>query len=255
MYVSINEGFTRITGYTEEDVIGKTSLELNIWDNPEDRQRLVAGLKEHGKVENLETRFRKKNGTTLFGLMSASLIQVEGEPHLLSITRDITELRQAEEKRWIWNASFFMHRSWKASEPLQGVSHMISIMCLGGSWDIPKCRFRLTEKNSKLERNLLKILKATDRAKHLIEQILTFSRKTNPQKSITSIRPIIKEVLDLLRASIPSSIIIESDLEKNTKPVLADPTKIHEALLNLATNAVHAMDRKGTLTIRPYSVS
>ena len=250
MYVSINEGFTRITGYTEEDVIGKTSLELNIWDIPEDRQRLVAGLKEHGKVENLETRFRKKNGTTLFGLMSASLIQVEGEPHLLSITRDITELRQAEEKKMDLERQLLHAQKLESIGTLAGgIAHDFNNV-LGGIMGYTEMSLQYAEKNSKLERNLVKILKATDRAKHLIEQILTFSRKTNPQKSITSIRPIIKEVLDLLRASIPSSIIIESDLEKNTKSVLADPTKIHEAILNLATNAVHAMNGKGTLTIK-----
>jgi CheY-like chemotaxis protein len=101
---------------------------------------------------------------------------------------------------------------------------------------------------------LLKVLKASERAKHLVKQILTFSRQGNPQRVVTSIAPIIHEVLDLLRASIPSSIVIESDLQNDTKPVLADGTKIHEVLLNLATNSVHAMNGKGTLTIQLHSV-
>jgi CheY-like chemotaxis protein len=68
-----------------------------------------------------------------------------------------------------------------------------------------------------------------------------------------NIHLIVKEVLDLLRSSIPSSVIIESHLDEDTKPVLADSTQIHQVLLNLATNAVHAMNRKGKLTVRLFT--
>ncbi len=96
MYVEINEGFTAITGYTAEEVIGKTSLELNIWDNPEDRSRLAKELKECGIVNNLEATFRRKDGTTVVGLMSARVIKIEGEPCILSISRDISIRKQTE---------------------------------------------------------------------------------------------------------------------------------------------------------------
>lgn len=97
MYVSINRGFTKIMGYTEEDIIGKTSLEYNIWDDPGDRQRLVAGLQKNGEVTNLEAVFRMKGGDIRYGLMSASVIELSGVPHILSITRDITERKRMEE--------------------------------------------------------------------------------------------------------------------------------------------------------------
>jgi PAS domain S-box-containing protein len=97
MYISINQGFTRITGYTEADIIGKTSIEYNIWANMEDRQRLVAGLRKEGEVMNLDAAFRMKGGDIRYGLMSASMIDLDGVPHILNITRDITERRRAEE--------------------------------------------------------------------------------------------------------------------------------------------------------------
>jgi PAS domain S-box-containing protein len=90
MYVDINEGFTKITGYTREDAIGKTSAELNIWDNPDDRARMVAELRRHGYMENMETRFRMKNGEKKIALMSARVFSIKGEPHILSVTRDMT---------------------------------------------------------------------------------------------------------------------------------------------------------------------
>jgi PAS domain S-box-containing protein len=96
MYISINDGFTKITGYSEEETIGKTSLELDIWAVPSDRFKLVEGLKAKGRCENLETVFRMKDGSLLTGIMSASVIEIDGVQHILSITRDISDRKRAE---------------------------------------------------------------------------------------------------------------------------------------------------------------
>jgi len=97
MYISINPGFTKIMGYAEDDIIGKTSVACNIWNNIEDRQRLVAGLKRDGSVVNLEADFRAKDGTIRHGLMSASIIDLNGVSHILNITRDVTNRKEAQE--------------------------------------------------------------------------------------------------------------------------------------------------------------
>lgn len=99
VYVDVNEGFERITGYKREEVIGKSSLEIQIWDNPRDRQRLVEELQKKGHVENLEARYRLKDGRVQTGLMSATLIQLHNEPHILSITRQIEHIKQLEEQQ------------------------------------------------------------------------------------------------------------------------------------------------------------
>jgi two-component system, cell cycle sensor histidine kinase and response regulator CckA len=117
MYLEINEGFTTITGYSSEDVIGRTSLELNIWVNPDDRARLVSGLNQYGVVNNLEAQFRRKDGATLTGFMSARIIEIDGEPCVLSVSRDISDrkrmedlLRESEsrEKERAWELSTIM---------------------------------------------------------------------------------------------------------------------------------------------------
>ncbi len=97
LYLAVNEGFTRLTGYTAEDVAGKSSADIHIWVDAEDRARLVRGLQEAGEVADLEARFRRKDGTTLVGLMSARTIDIDGETWLINITRDITERKRAEE--------------------------------------------------------------------------------------------------------------------------------------------------------------
>jgi two-component system, cell cycle sensor histidine kinase and response regulator CckA len=95
LYVDINQGFTRLTGFTREDVIGKTSFEIGIWHDPADRQKLVRGVREKGFYENLEAQFRCKDGTLVTALMSAAIISIHNEPHIINITRDITELKEA----------------------------------------------------------------------------------------------------------------------------------------------------------------
>jgi PAS domain S-box-containing protein len=97
MYISVNEGFTKILGYTEKEAIGRTSLEMNIWVNSEDRMRMVREVEANGYIRDMEARFQSKNGKIVFGLISASLIDLEGVPHILTVVRDITVRKKAEE--------------------------------------------------------------------------------------------------------------------------------------------------------------
>ena len=96
LYVDINEGFTRMSGFTREESIGKTSLELDIWVDSKDRANLVDGLKRNGEAINIEVQFRRKDGSILYGLISAKIIVEAGEECVLSIVRDITERKQIE---------------------------------------------------------------------------------------------------------------------------------------------------------------
>lgn len=96
VYIDINEGFTKIMGYTRDDVIGRSSVSLNIWKNSDDRQRLVDGLRNHGFVENLSAEFVAKDGTVRIGLMSARILCIAGQKVILSVMRDITERSNME---------------------------------------------------------------------------------------------------------------------------------------------------------------
>lgn len=97
-FIDINDGFTSLTGYTKDDVKGKSSLQINIWADPVDREKLINGLKQNGEVTNLEAYFKLKNGEIKTGLMSARIIQVDGEPSIISITRDISDRKRAQEQ-------------------------------------------------------------------------------------------------------------------------------------------------------------
>ncbi len=99
VYLAINEGFEKITGYMAAEALGRSSSSegLGLWVNPADREKLVAGLREYGTVYGLEAPFRMKDGTEKLGLMSARIIHLDNEPCILSVTRDITERKKADE--------------------------------------------------------------------------------------------------------------------------------------------------------------
>jgi signal transduction histidine kinase len=93
--------------------------------------------------------------------------------------------------------------------------------------------------------NLSQILKASQRAKEMIKQILDFSRKSDHDNKPVQLAAIISEALKLLRRSLPASIEIQSRLEAGNSTVIANATQIHQVLMNLSTNACHAMEANG----------
>jgi PAS domain S-box-containing protein len=96
-FVDVNEGFTKLTGYLREDVVGVSSYNLNLWVDPSDRLKFIEELKANEKVENLETHLCRKDGKVIIALMSANMIMLNGERHILSVTRDISERKEFEQ--------------------------------------------------------------------------------------------------------------------------------------------------------------
>jgi PAS domain S-box-containing protein len=96
-YISVNEGFTKILGYTEAEAIGRTSVEMNIWLDPEERLEFIQRVSAEKSVKNFETKFLTRDRKIVNGLVSASLIELDGGPHILSVTRDISVRKKAEE--------------------------------------------------------------------------------------------------------------------------------------------------------------
>ncbi len=95
--IDVNESFTRLTGYSRQESIGRTSLQLNLLQQPADRDRMLQTIREKGSARNLEMHFRTKSGEVLVGLLSAEVIEWAGGQCLLTVVRDITDRKQIEE--------------------------------------------------------------------------------------------------------------------------------------------------------------
>jgi PAS domain S-box-containing protein len=96
-FVNTNDGFTAITGYTRADVIGKTSLDINLWGKPAEREQLFTALTEKGFCDNVEALFQRKDGSQLSAIIFAKIIKLQGADHIISVTRDITERKKRDE--------------------------------------------------------------------------------------------------------------------------------------------------------------
>jgi signal transduction histidine kinase/ActR/RegA family two-component response regulator len=161
-------------------------------------------------------------------------------PRILVVIKNITERKQLE-------SSIQQSQKMEAIGTLAGgIAHDFNnILCAMIGFteltidDVPK--------GSMAQDNLEEVLKSATRAKEMVQQILAFSRKSDTEKKPVRIQSIVKEALKLLRPSIPATIEIRQDIDENCGPVLADSTQIHQVVMNLATNAYHAMREKGGL--------
>ena len=241
----VNPAFEKITGYSSQEVMGKNPRILksgaqddvfyrNFW------QTIHSGETWRGKFEN-----QKKNGERFFQSGSVSPVTDENGQivNYVAVMADITDdlrlesqLAQAQRMEAIGSlAGGIAHDFNNILFPVVGLSEMLLE-------DLPT--------DSPLKSNVEEILQASFRARDLVQQILAFSRQQKHELNAIKIQTVIKEVLKLLRASLPSSIKIRTEIDMDCLPVLADPTKIHQVIMNLATNAFHAMeDTGGELTV------
>lgn len=82
-YIEVNNAFEKITGFSGEEVVGRSSLELNIWKNPGDRNRFIAGLKKDGFVDGFEAQFRAKDGTPIQAVKFGRILSINGKRNRL----------------------------------------------------------------------------------------------------------------------------------------------------------------------------
>jgi two-component system cell cycle sensor histidine kinase/response regulator CckA len=245
-YVEINEGFTELTGYTREDVIGKSSLDINIWDIPEDRERLIEGLKKDGFIRNLESRFRMKDGSHGIALMSANIIMLQGSPHILSVTKDITRLRETEKAHQELQAHISQVQKLESIGILAGgIAHDFNNLLALILGNIELALVNLASKD--ISRTLNDAKKASIRAKSLTQQLLTFSKGGDPIKNEASIRDIIEDTTSFILRG--SNIKSEYTMPKGLYNVEVDSGQISQVIQNIVINAKEAMPDGGKIDI------
>lgn len=105
-YLEVNDGFMRLTGYTAEEVLGKTPAELDLWVEKAPHQTTLQLVEKQGRVQGEEFRFRTKTGEIRYGRLSAARVEINGQPCMLSVTHDITDRKRAEDQLQTSEAHF-----------------------------------------------------------------------------------------------------------------------------------------------------
>lgn len=243
---SVNRTGEVIFGYRRKLMVGKP---LDAFLTPESAMLARERTQKAIKGESLSSSFElegQHQGKTKVPLEAKARLLYDGKKPigLVCVFRDITErkrleeqLRQAQKMEAIGTlAGGIAHDFNNILSAIIGYAEL-------ATYDIPQA--------SPLQDTIQEVLTAGNRAKDLVQQILTFSRRHEHERKPIHLHLIVNEALKLLRASLPTTIDIQSYIRKDVGHILADPTQIHQVLMNLCTNAGHAMqDTGGLLEIR-----
>ena len=246
-YIDVNESFLRVAGYSREDVIGRTSVELKFWERPEERTRFIEALKKNGSVRNLEIAFRTKSGELRSAVDSAELIEVAGKECVIAIFRDVTDqktlerqLRQTQKMEAIGQLS-------------GGIAHDFNNL-LGVIIGYSEILEHRLGPEDPLQKECLQIKKAGQSAASLTRQLLAFSRQQVLEPRILDLNSIVLQVEKMLRRLIGEHIDLKTKLDPALGPVKADQSQIEQVIINLAVNARDAMTQGGKLIIETSNV-
>jgi PAS domain S-box-containing protein len=241
-----NMGATEIFGYREEEMLGRSIMILAQEEERERQAENIKGVLESDSSLEYESMMVKRNGATIPVKINLSTLKNESEETigLIQIIRDISEQKIAEEERKYLESALHQSQKMEAIGTLAGgIAHDFNNI-LTAIIGYTELAIFSGEKGTKEEANLHEVLKAGRRAKDLVNQILTFARKTHEEVKPILIGPIADDVLKLLRSTVPSSIEIRKKMESESL-AMADRTRIHQVFLNLCTNAVQAMEKDG----------
>lgn len=252
--VTWSDGLFDLLQYEKSEKIDYAKVNAEI-HHPEDLERvtkwlgdcIASGMKD---LTPNEYRLIRKNGTVIYVHTAGVLKYEQGKyPKVFATVQDITERKRAEEEKEKLEEKLRQAYKMDALGTLTGgIAHdfnnLLAII-VGYS--------ELIRSDSSDESNVQECIKQVELAAHratdLVRQILAFSRQTGNELIPVRLQSLVKESIKLLRATIPTTIEIIQDIHPQCGVVNADPTQINQIMINLCTNAVHAMDEKGVLEV------
>jgi len=268
-YLDVNRAFVEKLGYSSEELIGRSSLKLNIWVDPQERQHFVQKIASGEHVLNFEARFRRKDGSEFWGIFSVSHMELNGQACLLSITRDITasklaqeelaeyrkHLEQLVEKRTaelsaakeaaeaasVAKSAFLANMSHEIRTPLNAITGMAYLIRRSG---LSTAQSAQMDKLEAANEHLLSIINA------VLELSKIEAGKLALAETPLRVESVIGNVLSMLseRAS-AKNLLLNSQFDALPPNLLGDQTALQQALLNYAVNAIKFTET-GSVTLR-----
>ncbi|MDD9303807.1 MAG: response regulator [Desulfobacter sp.] len=244
----VNSKFAQIVGMDRKDIEGQNKWQDFVSEQDVD---IMANLLETQKRKKpwtdtiLQYELKIMSATDGIKFVYVSLGLIPGTGRLVASLLDITEKKQAEQ-RWL-----SLEKQLRKAQKMEaigtlagGIAHDLNNI-LSPVLGYADMIMRTAETGSPVFERSEKIQKAALRAADLVSQVLTFNRGIEEEKRRIKLHPVIREVIKLLRGSIPSTIRIIDKIDRNCDAVLADPTQIHQVVMNLCTNVYHAMEDTG----------
>ena len=252
-YLDVNKAFEEMTGFDRKEVIGRTSLELGLWHELNERKRIVKLAREKGGFREEEVTFLAKNGDPLTALWSAAVIDVGNESCLISTVMDITRLKKAEQEKEMLQAQLHRSQKMEALGTLAGsVAHDLNNI-LGGLVSYPELLLLQLPENSPLKKSILTIQKSGEKAAAVVQDLLALARRGVVVTEVVNLSEVIVEYLkspeqEMLQSHHPG-VHVETHLEKDLLNILGSPTHLSKTVMNLLSNAAEAMPEGGALTV------
>ena len=239
----VNDRFVAMSGFSREEVIGRRAVDLGLWANPDHRETVMARMRADGEVDHFPSELQCRDGSRLEVEVSARLVEVEGEPHMLTMVRD-TSQRRALERQLVQ-----AQKLEAVGRLAGGVAHDFNNIVTAILGHAEMARDVLPE-DAPAREDLNQIIRASGRATELTGQLLTFSRRQVAQPRLTDLNTLVDETRRLFERLIGADVqlrIVRSDV-----PVIvhADPGQLEQVLMNLVVNARDAMPSGGSLTVR-----
>jgi len=250
----VSRSVQQVQGYTSEELMNLPLQEILTPESFklaseiifEELEKEATGTAEPLRARTVELEEFCKDGSTVWVELTASFLKNEkGETiGILGVSRDISERKRAEREKLRLENQLQQAQKMEAIGTLAGgIAHDFNNI-LAAVIGYAELAMIDAENDTELYSRLQEILQAGKRAKDLVKQILAFSRQAEHERKPVQVKAIGDEVLKLLRASLPTTIEIHQDFQSDSL-IMADPTQIHQILLNLCTNAGHAMREKG----------
>jgi len=239
----VNQAVCQALGYSHDELRTMRVSDFDLKLPPTAWPNFASKLKSERNL-CFESRLRRKDDTSFPVEITANALKFEGRDHFFAYGRDISDRVKAEEDRSRLENQLVQVQKMEAIGTLAGgIAHDFNNILSAILGFAELAQFEISKKGL-LNGYIDNILRAGKRAKDLVEQILTFSRQSEQTLSPVPVKSIVKETLKLLRASLPTTIAIKHDLTSDSK-VMGDATKLHQIVMNLCSNAGHAMRNTG----------
>jgi len=246
-----NDAFCSILGLPREEIIGKTLAENLPQDEMEHFLKIDRQVLTDGQDNLCEESLTAKGEKTLTVITRKTrYVNENGDKFIIGVIRDITESMKADKERVKLESQLHQSHKMEAIGTMAGgIAHDFNnlLAIIGGN--LALAQFKIPS-GEPVDENLEQIRQASVRAKKLVSQILSFSRQEKQLLVPTNLSRLISEALKLLRPMIPSTVEVVTEAPEHPITINADKTQLHQVLINLCSNAIHAMNEKGLLQIR-----